>query len=48
LLTYADDFGATSRSLHSLHASPERARLSIPVVNMTTSLMLLASYGVET
>jgi hypothetical protein len=48
LLTYADHFGAISRSLHSLHAIPERARLSVPVVNMTTSLMLLVLNGVGT
>jgi hypothetical protein len=34
-------FGATSGSLHSLHAIRGRARLSVPVVHMTTSLMLL-------
>jgi hypothetical protein len=48
LLTYADDFGATSRSLQSLHAIPGRARLSVSVVNMTISLMLLVLNGVGT
>jgi hypothetical protein len=35
LLTYADHFGATSKSLHSVHAVPYGARLSFLVISMT-------------